>query len=103
MSQAIKLDWGVGRESGRVLLPADIDRYELLVTRDGAVVNVPAPAVTVLTYMVPADEPGKYGVALVCVPKRGAKSDPATGSVEIFDETKVVIFDLTVEVVSQIP
>jgi hypothetical protein len=100
---SIKLSWNVKRESGRPLLPADIDHYELTVTRDGSVVNVPAPAVSVLTYTFTADEPGKYGIGLVCVPKRGAKSDPATGSVEIFDETKVVVFDLTVEVVSQIP
>lgn len=99
----IKLTWAVKRESGRPLLPADIDRYELVVTRDGAAFAVPAPAVTDTTYFVPADVPGVYGIGLVCVPKKGGRSDPATGSVEIFDESKVVIFDFTVEVVSQIP
>jgi hypothetical protein len=84
-------------------LPADIDHYELVVTLDGKVVTVPAPAVTVTTYTFAVQEPGVYAVGLVCVPKRGAKSDPATGSVQLFDETKVVIFDLTVEVESQIP
>ena len=96
----IKLSWAVKRESGRPLLPADIDRYELTVTRDGAVVNVPSPAVTVTTHTFNATEPGAYAIGLVCVPKRGGKSDPATGSVQLFDETKVVVFDLTVEVIA---
>jgi hypothetical protein len=96
----IKLSWNVKRESGRPLLPPDIDRYELTVTRDGAVVPVPNPTVDVLSFSFNATEPGTYGIGLVCVPKKGGKSDPATGSIQIFDETKVVIFDLTVEVIA---
>jgi hypothetical protein len=97
---SIKLDWKVRRESGRPLLPADIDRYELVVTRDGTAVSVLSPMVNVLSHTIDVQEPGVYGIGLVCVPKRGTKSDPATGSVELFDETKVVVFDFTVEVVS---
>lgn len=96
----IKLTWAVKRESGRPLTPADIDHYELVVTRDGVAVAIPPPAVTVTTYSFPASTPGVYGVGLVCVPKKGGKSDPVTGSAEIFDETKVVIFDFTVEVIA---
>lgn len=99
----INLSWSVKRESGRPLLPADIDRYELVVKLDGTVIPVANPAVTVTQHSFAAVAPGVYSVSLVCVPKRGGRSDPATGSIELFDETKVVIFDLTVEVVSQIP
>jgi hypothetical protein len=99
----IKLSWAVKRESGRPLTAADIDRYELVVTRDGVAVVVPPPSVPApadTSFSFPASVPGTYGIGLVCVPKRGGRSDPATGSVEIFDESKVVIFDLTVEVVA---
>jgi hypothetical protein len=96
----IKLSWAVKRESGRPLTAADIDRYEIVVTRDGSAVTVTAPAPSATAHLVPADVPGLYGIGLVCVPKRGGRSDPATGSVEIFDETKVVIFNFTVEVVA---
>jgi hypothetical protein len=96
----IKLSWAVKRESGRPLVAADIDHYELVATVDGTAISVPAPAASVLTHTFAASAPGVYGIGLVCVPKRGGKSDPATGSVEIFDESKVVIFDLTVEVIA---
>lgn len=99
----IHLSWSVKRESGRPLLPADIDRYELSVKLNGNVVPANPPAVTATSYDLNAAEPGVYAFSLVCVPKRGGKSDPATVSIELFDETKVIVFDLTVEVVSQIP
>jgi hypothetical protein len=94
----VKLSWDVARESGRPLAAADIDRYELLVTLDGSAISVPAPPASAKTHSFPASTPGVYGIALVCVPKRGGRSDPATGSAEIFDETKVVIMDFTVEI-----
>jgi hypothetical protein len=84
-------------------LAADIDRYDLVVTRDGAAVVVPAPSAPApadTSFSFPATEPGVYGIGLVCVPKKGGKSDPATGGVELFDESTVVIFDFTVEVVA---
>jgi hypothetical protein len=96
----IKLSWSVKRESGRPLLAGDIDRYELVVTHNGSPLDIPAPLPVSTEHSFPATEPGVYGIGLVCVPKRGGKSDPATGSVELFDETKVVVFDLTVEVVA---
>lgn len=96
----IQLSWSVKRESGRPLLPADIDRYELSVRLNSnpLIANPPAPADT--SYSYNATEPGVYVFTLVCVPKKGAKSDPATGSIELFDETKVVVFNFTVEVVA---
>jgi len=98
---SIKLSWKQPkRESGRPLDAADIDRYELTATLDGEAQPVAQPAPGDLTLTVPATEPGVYAFALVCVPKRGEKSDPATGSVELFDETKVVTLDLTVEVIA---
>lgn len=96
----IRLSWSVRRESGRPLLPADIDRYELVVTLDGTAVAAAPPAPADNTYSYDATTPGVYGFGLVCVPKKGGKSDPATGSVELFDESTVVIFDFTVEVVA---
>lgn len=96
----IKLSWSVKRESGRPLLPADIERYEIVVTFNGSAVTAQAPAPADTSYNFVATDPGVYGFALVCVPKRGGKSDPATGSIDLFDETKVVVFNLTVEVVA---
>jgi hypothetical protein len=96
----IKLSWAVKRESGRPLTAADIDRYELAVIFAGSPVAAQAPGPADTTYSYDATEPGLYAFRLICVPKRGGASDPATGSIELFDETKVVIFDLTVEVVA---
>lgn len=96
---SLQLSWSVKRESGRPLLPADIERYELTVTKDGAVIDVGTPAVTETSFSFAADI-GVYSIGLVCVPKRGARSDQATVSQTIYDETKVVIMDITVKVVA---
>jgi hypothetical protein len=96
---SLQLTWSVKRESGRPLLPADIERYELTVTKDGQPIDVGNPAVADTEFTFDADI-GVYGIGLVCVPKKGAKSDPATGTETVFDETKVVIMDFTVKVVA---
>lgn len=96
----IRASWSVKRESGRPLSAADIDRYELAVTRDGIAVAVAAPAPSATELSFPAETPGVYVVTLVCVPKKGGASDPAGGSVEIFDTTDAVILDFTVEVIA---
>ncbi len=96
----IKLSWAVKRESGRPLAAADIDHYELTASFNGVafVIPQPAPGDTAASYS--AADPGVYAFKLVCVPKRGGRSDPVTGSIELFDETKVVVFDFTVEVIA---
>lgn len=97
---SIRLSWKVKRESGRPLAADDIDRYELVVTHDGNAVPATPPAPGATDYLFAATDPGVYGFGLVCVPKKGGKSDPATGSTALFDETRVVVFDFVIEVVA---
>lgn len=97
----IHLSWSVKRESGRPLLAADVDHYELTVKHDGAIaLNAPAPAPADTSYDFDATDPGVYEFTLVCVPKKGGKSEPATGSAVLEDTSQVVIFNLTVEVIA---
>lgn len=95
----LKLSWSVKRESGRPLLPADIERYELSATYNGNALVVQQPGPADLSFDYAATEPGVYAFKLVCVPKRGGKSDAVTASVELFDDTKVVVLDFTIEVI----
>lgn len=97
---SLRLSWERERESGRPLASTDIDHYDLTGTLDGKALTLAQPAPADLSALVPEQGPGFYAFKMICFPKRGAASDPATCSIEIFDETKVVIMNFTVEVVA---
>lgn len=98
----MKLTWAVNqRKSGRPFTAAEIDRYELSFRVQGAPDFTPLavqPAATDVEYTHDVTDPGTYEYQLVCVPKTGATSDPATGSAQILDQSAPVIANFTVTV-----
>jgi hypothetical protein len=97
---SLKLSWNVARQSGRPLRPEDIQRYELKAFLDETAFVVQQPLPEDTSLLVSVSDPGVYRFVLVCVPKRGDASAPAEASMELFDETIVVIPNFTIEVVS---
>ena len=98
----MKLTWVVNqRKSGRPFTAAEIDRYELSFRVQGAPDFTPLavqPAPADVEYIHDLTDLGDYEYQLVCHPKVGAASDPATVRVTIADLSAPVIATFTATV-----